>query len=325
MSFLKRFFKVVLLIAVLALPLLAWWQRYSVYDWWRLRDYIPSAAISSLAGADSMTPKAQHYFYINRPMQIESVAAFHSDCPDSEKSIVLGCYHGGQNGIFIYAVKDSRLGGVQQVTAAHEMLHAAYERLSSKDRQYLDNLTANFYKTVKDQRIIDEINLYKKTEPNSVRDEMHSVFGTEIASLPAPLESYYQRYFLKRAVVIAFAQAYQAEFTNRTNQINADDAQLVQMRANITNQESSLSSLLKQLQTDRARLDSLRSSGQIGAYNAAVAGFNNEVVNYNSKLGELQRDIDSYNQLVASRNALAVELRGLDSAIDTRLTSQTAK
>lgn len=325
MSFLKRFIKVVLFMAILAIPFLAWWQRYRIFDYWRLRGYVPPPAISALARTDSMTPKAQHYFYINRPLQVEQVAQFHSDCPDSEKSIVLGCYHGGQNGIFIYAVKDSRLAGVQQVTAAHEMLHAAYERLTSNDRQYVDNLTASYYATVKDQRIIDEINLYKKTEPKSVSDEMHSVFGTEIASLPSALANYYSQYFINRATVTSFAGGYQAEFTNRSNQINSDDAQLVQVRASITSQENSLSSLLGQLQSDRSRLDNLRSSGQIGAYNAAVYGFNAEVDNYNQKLSALQNDIDAYNQLVVSRNAIAVELRGLDSAIDTRLTSQHAK
>lgn len=315
-----------LLLAILATPLLVWWQWYRAYDWWRLHNYTPPVSIVSLASVDTMTPKAKHYFYINLPQQVVNVSAFHSSCPDSEKSIVLGCYHSGERGIYIYNVKDERLTGVEQVTAAHEMLHGAYERLTSNDRKYIDGLTNNFYNTsVHDQRVIDEINLYRKTEPNSVSDEMHSVFGTEIANLPAPLETYYKKYFVNRNAVVNFAAGYQAEFTSRTNQINADDKQLATYKQNIDREESSLNNLLGQLKADRARLDNLRNSDQIFAYNSAVAGFNAEVDAYNIKLNNLQQDIIAYNQLVADRNAVAGELRSLDGAIDTRLTSQPAK
>jgi DNA repair exonuclease SbcCD ATPase subunit len=206
------------------------------------------------------------------------------------------------------------------------MLHAAYDRLSSKDRNYIDGLLQNYFDTqLHDQRIIDTINSYRQSEPNDVVNEMHSVFGTEIASLPPPLEQYYKRYFNNRQAITVFAANYQAEFTSRSDQIKADDAQLAQLKVQIDTQERSLQSQLTQINSDRARLDSLRGSGQISQYNAGVASFNAEVNAYNNGVEKLRSDIVAYNQLVAARNSIANELSSLSKSLDTRLTPQTAQ
>ena len=316
----------VTLLALIALLLVVYFNAQALEDWWRLRGYNPPAAIASLAVQDDMTAYAKHVFYVNHPDLESSAGQFRSDCGASEKTIILGCYHSDQDGIFLYDVQDPRLNGVEQVTAAHEMLHAAYDRLSSQDKNYVDNLLLDYYHhDLRDQRIIDTINTYKQSEPNDVVNEMHSVFGTGIANLPPPLETYYQRYFSNRQQVAAYANAYEGEFTSRQDQIQADDAQLAKMKTNINTEESDLRAELSQINSDRAQLDGLRSSGQIAQYNASVAGFNSEVDNYNNGVGKLRSDIAAYNQLVGSRNAVATDLASLSQALDTRLTPQAAQ
>ena len=322
----KRVFGLALALALLALPLVIWWKWAAIYDWQRLRGYTPPPAISSLATQDTMTAYGRHMFYINHPQLVSGVATFRQDCPENEQTIVLGCYVPLEDGIYVYNVQDSQLQGIQQVTAAHEMLHAAYDRLSTKDRNNVDNMLNNFYQNDEhDQRIIDEINLYKKTEPKSVMNEMHSVLGTEVGSLPAGLETYYARYFSSRAAVIVFADGYQGAFTSRSNQINADDAQLATMKQQISTEEQALDNQLNQINIDRAKLDNERNSGDIATYNSGVDNFNAEVNSYNSQVRKLQSDIAAYNDLVNARNAIATEIRALDSAIDTRLTPQAAQ
>ena len=319
----KRLTSFVFSLAILALPVVIWVNHQALLDWWKLRGYNPPPSVVKLSQEDGLTDTARHIFYVNHPLLADSAAAFNQECPQSEQTIVLGCYHSGQNGIAIYNVKDARLGGVQEVTAAHEMLHAAYDRLSSKDKNYIDGLLTDYYAhDLHDQRILNTMNLYKKTEPHDVVDEMHSVFGTEIANLPAPLENYYQRYFTNRSAVANFAAGYQAEFSSRINQINDDDQRLAAMKKQIQAEEQNLQVQQSQLDADRSRLDSLRSSGQIDAFNAAVPGFNVKVAAYNQGVNKLQRDIAAYNQLVNDRNAIASDLRGLQGAIDTRLTTQ---
>ncbi|MBI5906873.1 hypothetical protein HY857_02355 [Candidatus Saccharibacteria bacterium] len=325
MKAVKRLSTFTLSLLILAVPIAIYAQRQAIFDWARLRNYNPPAAIAQLASDDTMTSKARHMFYVNHTSLVAKAADFRKSCPVSEQTIVLGCYQPIQNGIYIYDVADTRLNGVHEVTAAHEMLHAAYDRLSSKDKNYVNGLLQSYYDTQTDQRITDTVNAYKKSEPNDVVNEMHSVFGTEIADLPAPLENYYNQYFSNRAAVVSFSASYEGEFTNRLAKITSYDQQLAAMKQSIDSQEADLKNLLNQIESDRARLDRLKSSGDFAAYNAAVPGFNTEITAYNSGVTRLKNDIDSFNELVQTRNSLAAELRSLDSAIDTRLTPQAAQ
>lgn len=326
MTALKRTLGYILLLALLALPFLIYFNAQALTDWWQLRGYSPPPAVATLASQDTMTDYARHVFYVNHPDLESDSAQFRQDCSENEQTIVLGCYHSDQRGIFVYDVNDPRLAGVEQVTSAHEMLHAAYDRLSGGERADIDKQLQDFYDNgLQDQRIKDTIDAYKKTEPNDLVNEMHSIFGTEVTGLPSGLEKYYAKYFRDRQAVVRYAQAYEGEFTSRQDQIKADDAKLEQMKAQIEAQESSLNAQLSQINADRQRLDGLRSSGQIAQYNAGVATFNAEVRSYNNGVEELRSQIGDYNQLVGQRNSIAQELTSLDKAIDTRLVPQAAQ
>jgi len=326
MRIFKRILAITLLLALLAFPLLIYFNAQALTDWWQLRGYTPPARVTSLADQDTMTSYAEHVFYVNHPDLESDASQFRADCNESEQTIVLGCYISNQNGIFIYDVNDKRLAGVQQVTAAHEMLHAAYDRLSGQDKANVNNMLTDYYRHgLTDQRVKDTINDYRKSEPNDLVNEMHSIFGTEIANLPAPLEKYYQRYFTDRQAVLEFKSSYQGEFTRRENQIKADDAKLAAMKVQIETEEASLKAQARAIDADRERLDRQKASGNINAYNAGVPQFNSEVRAYNNGVEQLRADIAAYNRLVQERNAIAEELTNLTQALDTRLTTQPAQ
>jgi hypothetical protein len=267
-----------------------------------------------------MNSYTRHLFYLNRPQFPASVVSFRKNCPENENTIVLGCYHPGQNGIFIYNVQDPTLAGVKQVTAAHEVLHAVYERLSSKERAMLDAELENFYRHgLHNQRVITEVKIYQQTEPGDVMDEMSCTFGTELASLPVPLETYYSHYFKNRSAIVAYEQKYEGEFTSRQAAINHDDALLADLKSSINANTAELSS-------KRADIDSLQSAllaernNNPQLYNARVPAYNQLVVDYNAEVDSTRNLIAQYNQLVATRNQVAGQLTTLDKALDTRLT-----
>ncbi len=319
-------FTALLLLILVVSGVIAGLNHQKLQDWWRLRGYQPSTAINELATQDTMNSYTRHLFYLNRPRLLSTVKSFRQYCPENKDTIVLGCYHPDQNGIFIYNVSDQSISGVEQVTAAHEVLHSIYARLGSKDRQSLDTQLESYYKHgLTNQRVLAEVKIDQQTEPTAVMDEMSCTFGTEIANLPAPLESYYKRYFNNRPAIVAYEQQYEAEFTSRQNTIAIDDQQLNDQKQQVTAQEAALSFQLTQINSDRARLSSLLASGQTTAYNASVTNFNNEIRTYNDGVTSLQTTISSYNQLVTARNLIAGQLTTLDSAIDTRLTQQSAK
>ncbi len=297
-----------LLVGLVGVLAVVYGQQQAIRDWFKLRGYSPPAAISQLGTQDTMTPQALHLWYVNKP-EISSGTAFTAHCPvGGEKTVVLGCYVGVDQGIFIYDVRDTRLNGVEQVTAAHEMLHAAYQRLSKAERSKIDAQLADYYEHgLTDQRIKDIIAAYKISEPQDVVNEMHSVFGTEIAQLPSGLETYYRQYFTNRSVVTTLTATYQAEFTSRTDQVTAYDSQLKGLKTQIDSYTEQLKNRRQSLDAQSQRMESERVSGQVASYNSDVASYNSNVASYNALLAQTKSLINQYNTIVNSRNTVALE------------------
>ena len=316
-------FIAILVVWLLAVGLLLV-NRQSLIDWWRLRGYTPPSSVVSLANEDTMAPYTRHLFYLNRPQLLPTVTSFRVHCPENLNTIVLGCYHPDQDGIFIYNVADPTLAGVQQVTAAHEVLHAVYARLSTQARTNLDTELTDYYQHgLNDSLVKAEVKLYQQTEPNDVMDEMSCTFGTEVANLPPNLEAYYRQYFSNRTVIVAYEQKYETAFSAREAQIKQYDSQLSQMKSQISSLQSQLTAAHANLNTQLANLASLRSSGNVAAYNAGVPTYNSLIDSYNANVQMISKLVSQYNQLVATRNQLAGQLTTLAAALDTRITPAT--
>lgn len=301
---------VVPLLAAVALILL---NRQPILDWRKLRGYSAPSAVVSLAQDTTMTNYGEHLFYVNRP-SVTTGSSFTKNCSvGSEKTIILGCYKSGDRGIYLYKVSDTRLQGVIEVTAAHEMLHAAYARLSSTERTSLNAMLKDYYEhSLTDQRIKDTIAAYKQSEPTELYNEMHSIFGTEVASLPPNLEAYYTRYFTDRAKVVAYAAGYQSEFTSRKNQIVSYDAQLKGLKQTIEANEADISAKRTAL---NAQLELVNSGDSSGTTAAQINNYNVAVATYNNLLQETRDAIDNYNAIVDKRNAIVLEEQQLAQSL----------
>lgn len=296
--------------------------RQQLLDSIKLYNYSAPASIAELATQVGLKPAARRVFYVNHPV-IQDKPTFITACPNGggEKTIILGCYHGNQNGIYLLRVSDGRLNGVTQVTAAHEMLHAEYDRLSSSARRNLDLQLLDYYEHgLQDQRVKDTIDSYRKSEPNDVINEMHSIFATEVAELPPALETYYKQYFFDRSKVTGYAAKYQSEFSSRQAQIKQDDALLQTLKQQIDNSESGLTALQAQINNRQQQLVALRRNGDTAGYNAGVSGYNGLIDSYNSQVRQVQTLVSQYNQLVASRNAIAAQISELSNALSTTAT-----
>lgn len=283
-------------------------QRQAVGDWIQLYGYEPPAKIAQLASQTTMTDEAKHLFYLNDPL-VADKDTFSNYCTEQELTIVLGCYHAGQSGIYLLKIDaNSELHGVMQVTAAHEVLHAAYDRLSDDEKQQVDSWLQDFYEnTLKDKAIKEEIDSYRDTEPDQLVNEMHSIFGTEVAKLPSTLENYYAQFFSDRQAIIKETKKYKDAFRSRQSAVAAFDRRLKALKASINQGQAELTARGAQLQRDRTQLNAYSSSGNVSAYNAAVPAYNQAVREYNALLADVKADISDYNNIVEERNALVVE------------------
>lgn len=321
----RRLSSFIFLIVFVALFGFTWSQRNAIGDWLVLQNYTPPQDVVQLADRTTMTPLAKNYLYINKP-QLDGRAAFNQHCSNiSEQSVVLGCFLGNRNGIFIFNVTTPELDGVREVTTAHEMLHQAYERLSSAERSRIDKLLNKYYEAKLDNEAVQkQIDLYKKSEPDALSNEMHSLFGTQVADLPAELEDYYQQYFTDRAKVVAFYDNYQRAFTERKEKIAAFDAQLADTKQRIDSLEKQLEADRDELDSTRDEMDRKRARGDIDGYNAMVAPYNAAIRAYNNGVQELQSLIDSYNQTVVERNAIADQEQALQQSLSSKELPQAA-
>ncbi|MDB5164060.1 MAG: hypothetical protein JWS12_678 [Candidatus Saccharibacteria bacterium] len=300
------------------------WQRQNIFDWWRLRNYQAPARVASLAADTTMSGYGQKLFYVNHPDIESNKTIFNQHCSVSEQTIVLGCFVSGQ-GIYLYDVTDSRLSGVEQVTAAHEMLHAAYDRFSRSDKDKLNAELLAVYNSSTDERLKSVIEQYRKRDSSVVPNELHSILGTEVRTLTPELETHYKQFFSDRAKIVGYAEQYQAVFTERKNQILKYDQQLTALKNQIDGLESQLTSTEQSLSADRKRLDSLLASGQYDSYNSGVASFNDKVKQYNSGVARDKQLVAQYNSVVSARNAIALEEQELVKAIDSHVSSQTTR
>ncbi len=294
----------------------------AIRDYGRLYNYVPPVSIKSFADQTTMTDSARTMFYVNHPVLADRTT-FGGQCTSrGEQTIVLGCYKPVDRGIFLFDVQDTRLNGVEQVTAAHEMLHAAYDRLSRSERERIDVQLQNFYnEQIKDknQRLRSTITAYEKSEPNDIQNEMHSIFATEVADLPTELEVYYKRYFSDRSKVIAYAEGYRHEFTTRQEKVRVYDLQLLSLKDRIDRNRLELERRENDITRYQQQMEDFRGRDEIESYNAVVPVYNGRVDEYNTLVRSVQACIKEYNRLVAERNQLASQIRELTESISSEL------
>lgn len=301
---------------VIVAALVGIWQEQAIVDWYKLRGYQAPARIAQLADETTMTDYARKLYYVNRP-QLITKSSFSSYCPTgTEQTVVLGCYTSGDRGIFLLDVENAELDGIEQVTAAHEMLHAGYDRLSDGERERLNVLLAHFYENeLKNVTIKNVIDSYKKTEPDHLPDEIYAIFATQVDELPVELERHFRHYFTERAKVVAFYNEYEAAFTSRQKRIEAYDIQLSAWKAEINHRDQQVKRSRDALERKNQQLTEHQTSQRYEAYNAGVDEYNALVASYNAELQALKNLITAYNNTVELRNAIAFEERSLVEAI----------
>jgi hypothetical protein len=288
--------------------------RQSILDWWVLHSYQAPANIKQLADDDTMVGWGRDLFYVSEP-QVENSETFNMHCSHTgEKSIVLGCYTAQR--IYVYNVTDSRLSGVQQVTAAHEMLHAAYERLDGGTKTQVNAwLTAELAK-VTDERLKGLIDLYNKQEPGELLNEMHSILGTEYGNLSPELENYYKQYFSNRAKIVQYSQTYEGVFTASQIKLDQLETKLNALKQQIDANTDEINQQRAALNAQNAQLNSLRQSDP-SAYNQQVPTYNTRVQAYNNLVIATRSLIDQYNQLVAEHNNEATAQNSLYQSLNS--------
>lgn len=294
-------------------------------NWRRMADQIavwrfnPTTEIAALVTDSGMGSRGQFYFFASHP-QLSSSAEFNRSCPKYERMVVLGCYVNGR--IFLYNVTDERLTGATTVTAAHEMLHAAYDRLCSSERARVDRLIQQQLDKTTDPRLLGLVEAYDRTEPGQRLNEFHSIFGTEVADLSPELEDHYSKYFNDRARVVAVSEKYQQVFDELKSQQSALESKLRGLEIEITASSRAYDAAMDRLSADIEVFNERAARPNGFSSQAEFAAVRGELMSRQAQLGSdaatINAKINEYNVAVADLNALGVEAQKLQNSLNSR-------
>jgi hypothetical protein len=292
-------------------------------DWSKLLAYQPPPDIAKLATMTTMTDTARRLFYVNQP-QIETRKSSLNLCKGSEHTIVLGCYVASK-GIFLQAVTDPRLQGVMEVTAAHEMLHAAYHRMSLFEQTQINKQLQAELSKLQNSRILKLVETYGNQDPRSVDSELHSIFGTEVRDLSPELSAHYRNYFTDRLSLVALSERYEGVFTTLKDKAKTLSQQLVTQNSALEQLAAQVKQEAKMVEIARLNLQTAIVANPQSDYSFRVTSFNDRVRNYNQLFAQLKQQTASYNQLVTERNSITMEERSLVESLENKSARQVAR
>lgn len=244
--------------SVLILGAAAWifFNHQFVLDRFAVWQYQPTQDIIELAERAQLRGDGEFYFYASRP-SLSDRSEFHQQCGNQEEhAVILGCYVAQR--IYVFDVEDERLEGVREVTAAHEMLHAAYNRLSQDERERVGNLLEQELETA-DDALLERLEVYDSLATEDKINELHSIIATEVDDIHPELEEYYAQYFSDRQVVVELFHSYESVFRELRDQQESLVAEL-----------NSLVGLI---------------NARTATYNTNIATLNAEIVSFNSRAG----------------------------------------
>lgn len=302
-----------LLLAILALFIVL--NRQFVVDQLTVWQYAPSDSVSQLAKRATIHDKGLFYFYASQP-SIEGTQKFNSQCDRKEPtSAILGCYSAQR--IYIYDVTDPRLDGIREVTASHEMLHAVYERLSDEEKQKLGVLLEAEYAKQHNAELQTRMEYYARAQPGDRSNELHSIIGTEVASISPELEEHYKQYFGDRQKIVSLHAAYQKVFDDLAAQADTLGAQVTKLRDEVSAEIATYNTAAALLEADIAALKEREgtvdrtSASQVNAYNAdrqalidRADALNRQKADIDAKTAEFNAKVKAYNDLVVRSNEL---------------------
>lgn len=280
--------------------------------------YEPSTAVNSIVERTELTDKGKFTFFATRPDVLEQ-DAFNKSCPRQEAgSPILGCYTTDDR-IYMYNVTSEQLDGMKEVTAAHEVLHAVWQRTSTEERERLGALLKEAYLKIDDQALKTRMEYYERTEPGEFVNELHSILGTETKKLGPELESYYSSFF-NRDKVLALHDNYSTVYLELTARAEVLFSDMEKSSSSIDAATATYNASLAAYSSD---IQSFNSRAQSGSFNSN-AQFNSERAALVARADQLEADRQSINGMIATYNKcydeyqkIADKLKVLNDGMDS--------
>jgi phage shock protein A len=313
------------LLSVVLLAAAGWaiLNRQYIVDQIIVWQYEPSSEVSTISQKLDLSDLGN--FYINASQtQVANAAEFNNACTRQESgSAVLGCYTNKR--IFVYNVTDGELNGVEEVTAAHEMLHAAWDRLTDGEKARLGSLLEVAYERINDPDLNERMAYYARTEPGERTNELHSILATEYVDIGDELDAYFAKYFTDRSAVVSLYVGYKSVFDNLQAQSDTLAGEMSSLKRKIEAQTTqynteadALTIAIADLQRQAQTVDRSNATA-VNAYNAQRRVIIARIDELDMLKAATNTDVSTYNEKVKQYNALITSSNELTQSLDSTL------
>jgi DNA-binding transcriptional regulator YbjK len=315
-------------LVLLTLAVLILLFRQDIIDKYHVMNYTPSAEMQAVTQRSGFSDVGTYLFFASRPL-LQDRTSFNDSCRSvaTEQTAILGCYAAQR--IYLFDIDDPRLDGVKEVTAAHEMLHAVYDRMSFDEKKDINALLeAQSQALGNDQGRVDELLAqYAETEPGERLNELHSILGSEIATLSPELEEYYAQYFTDRAGLVSLAQKYQSVFNELQQQQDTLVNELNALADAVDAQSAAYRRNLQVLEGDIAAFNRRANSGTLTReeYDRERTALLLRQNILRQEYGEIQELIRSYERKRAELAAINSESNALNRSINSSLDAEPSE
>jgi len=309
-------FSIVLLV-VAAIAIL---NRQYIYDQIQVYAYTPSAEVQSIVNKSALSDTGKFYLYASN-VSVDSASEFNTNCQRQETgNAILGCY--SNRNIYIYDVSNSTLDGIKEVTAVHEMLHAAWDRLSQSDKDRISIMLESAYDSNRNKDLVERMDYYSRNEAGQRSNELHSIVGTEMTNIGGDLEKYYSKYFTDRTQVVKLFKKYNSVFEQLSKQSDTLYKDLIDLSSKVSLQSKLYEQNVKTLSADIKQFNTDADSGNF----TSIYQFNvrrNELVARSSQIeadrASINNMIDEYQVKYTQYQNLSFQNQTLNNSIDSHV------
>ncbi|MHA3683078.1 hypothetical protein ACXR2W_02310 [Leucobacter sp. HY1908] len=327
----RRVIATLLACAIIAATVYAVLNRQILQDEFAAATYDAPSSVIALEESLNLTEAGTRVFLASHPT-LDGSQHFNTQCSQLQEDAlghVLGCYIDDR--IHLFNVTDPRVSEIVQVTAAHELLHAAYARMRPGDRAMLAEKLRQLYeeRSQEDPDLKQRMAMYEALSDAGFAGELHSVFGSEQAELPDWLEEHYAQWFTDRAGIVAGYESYRSVFQDLKHEAGTLRDQMKELRTNVEERKVSYD---KELASYDADVAAFNRSGKKGSSSRDTAARQRERAALEARrvalkrtLDELQRDIDHYNEMRSQLETLGQLSTELEQQLDSALAPVTTR
>ncbi len=288
------------------------------YDYIKSFAYQPSPEMETVIKNLDLTSRGERILKATNP-NLDSHETFNEKCDSHKAEIyVLGCYLTGDDMIHLYDVDREELNGVKESTAAHELLHAVYNRLPFWEKSSLNNQLKEVYNSLDEKSDIkSSMQLY---DSDDFYDELHSRLGTEKKDLPDALEKHYAAIFNDQDKIVDYYDKYSGTFKKLEQDLKNIEEKLETLKKEIEDEEARLKNTSTDLNNRIEDYNKRISAGNYSSVSAAQTEgkkLQSEVDKLNSDYDKLNEKITEFNNLISEYNNSVVRTNQIFDSINS--------